>query len=502
MKDKILFWLGDALYRFGIVKPFQENFDCELYAILDVDIDRKNFFQKQKMVKFDKIWYYRDNVHLNNLKKPNLEYLKKFEEKYNLKLWNLIYSERYFYKYNLYDFSHDELLCLLEQECDFFERTIDEIQPDFLIIGTTDLHHNHLLYELCRSKGIQVLMLGGSRFGFREMVCKEPDKINGLIQPNKNQFPKIIRSYDELQNYLNAYDNTKQISKFTSSLKVSKISQLTKFFKLFFIYTRKKYQNQFESYGMTKTKMLKYILFSKFSRKKVSFFVNHNLDKNFEDSLPFIYFPLHTEPERSLSIAAPYYTNQIEVITNIAKSIPVEYTLLVKDHPGMAFKPGGGRKISFYKSIMELPNVKLVHPLVKQNDILRKCSLVITISGTAGLEAAFFNKPSITLIETLYSHLPSVTRIHSFDELPTAIRTSLHKKVDTDSLNDFVDFIDNNSFEIDRKIIASDFKKRFVYRKINEAAMESFLQDHKNSFQQIALEYINKIHLIKKIQSN
>ena len=62
---------------------------------------------------------------------------------------------------------------------------------------------------------------------------------------------------------------------------------------------------------------------------------------------------------------------------------------------------------------MELPNVKLIHPSVKPEHILQKCSIVISITSTAGLEAAFYGKPSIIFADAPYEILPSVYKIKS-----------------------------------------------------------------------------------------
>ena len=106
MKDKLLCWIGDAVYRFGIVKEIHDNFDCDLYAILDIDILQKEFFEKQKLVKFQKVWYYRDHVNLEQNKKPDINYLISFEKKYRINLWSIAYTERYFYKYNIHNFEY------------------------------------------------------------------------------------------------------------------------------------------------------------------------------------------------------------------------------------------------------------------------------------------------------------------------------------------------------------------------------------------------------------
>ena len=64
------------------------------------------------------------------------------------------------------------------------------------------------------------------------------------------------------------------------------------------------------------------------------------LDKYSLNNIPsdekYVYFPLQFEPERTILISAPYYTNQLELIKNIARSIPVDYFLYVKEHPGQS----------------------------------------------------------------------------------------------------------------------------------------------------------------------
>ena len=50
------------------------------------------------------------------------------------------------------------------------------------------------------------------------------------------------------------------------------------------------------------------------------------------------------------------------------------------------------RPIEFYDSILSLPNVKLIHPSVKNFDLLKNCKLVTLINATTGLEALFFKK--------------------------------------------------------------------------------------------------------------
>ena len=88
--------------------------------------------------------------------------------------------------------------------------------------------------------------------------------------------------------------------------------------------------------------------------------MENNLNRKIFQNEKFIYYPLHIEQERSLLIAAPYYTNQIEIIRSIAKSLPIDYKLYVKEHPSQANR--NWRDISDYKEIINIPNVRLIHP--------------------------------------------------------------------------------------------------------------------------------------------
>ena len=72
-----------------------------------------------------------------------------------------------------------------------------------------------------------------------------------------------------------------------------------------------------------------------------------NAEFHIETKKPFIFFPLHLEQEMSLLIQAPFYTNQLEIIKNLVKSLPIGYELYVKEHPLMYVR--SWRKISIYK---------------------------------------------------------------------------------------------------------------------------------------------------------
>ena len=442
MNSKIIFWMNDALALVGLPKTLQEKYNFDIYAVLDVTDKQKKFFQKQELIKFSKIWYFHDYIS-KTTEKPDTKYLKLIEKKYKINISLLISNERFFNKWNqYYEFSSDEKLSILEQECKLFEKILDEVKPDFLIMSITTLLHNYLFYKICQARGVKILMIRQSYFRGRYIIANRSYSVDHTEYDEKHNFG----SFPEIQNYIKKYDTTALIIAHTKTFQNSKIKYLQSALKYLFS-DNSNVKTHFTYYGRTKFSVLRKTLINEIKKKYRQYFINKNLIRNIENKKPFIYFSLQLDQERSTLIAAPRFSNQIEVITNIAKSLPSGYNLYVKEHPFMVIR--GWRSISDYKQIMSLPNVTLIHPSVKPDYITKRSSLVISINSTSGLEAGFYNKPSITLSNQDFSYLPFVHQIKTLDELPDAIKTSLKKKVNISDLNNYLNLIEFNSFETD-----------------------------------------------------
>ena len=126
-----------------------------------------------------------------------------------------------------------------------------------------------------------------------------------------------------------------------------------------------------------------------FKRKNRKKFIDANLSYKIPNKQNLIFFALQQEPERSLLISAPDYIDQVENVNFIAKSIPNDYHLVVKEHPTQGPPTRDWRKISDYQKMMDNPNVTVIHPSVPADKIIEKSKLVISISGTLALETAF-----------------------------------------------------------------------------------------------------------------
>jgi hypothetical protein len=497
MKDKIIFWLDSDFTHFTIAKAIQDKYDAEFFAVIDITDNPKKFFQKQQLVKFKKIWFYHDSI--DPQQAPDLDYLRAFEEKYQINLWTLAFNERLFYRFNDYHkFTENEVLSILSQECKLFEQVLDEIKPDFLIMLDTNMHHNHLFYEINKKRGVKPMLLVTARLARRWTISSIAD--NADFSPDKTMSTSN-KSFEELQNYLRTYDTFSMVYEAEKRISGTKSELIKAAVHFLFKNPNTNIKTHYSYYGRTKLKVLYKSIQNKLKTKYRGNFINHKFIKNIDEYNQFIFFPLHQDPERSLLLTVPFYTNQLEVITNIVKSLPIGYKLLIKEHPGMMNREW--RPISYYKKLMSLPNVVLVHPNVKPEDLYKKCSLVIAIAGTACFEASFYQKPSILLADTSFSRLSFINRVSSMEELPTAIRTSLKKNVDLSELNEYVDILLQNTFEFDYQTYALDFAQQFFFSsllvdvEIDEKQVEIFLQNHKPILEKLANEHIKKINQYK-----
>lgn len=493
MSKKLLFWLDGFHLPYCVAYGLQKKYDFDLYAIIDIPNNTKNFFQKQQFVKFQNIWFLYDHITKNQ--KYDINFLINIEKKYNIELWKLSINERFFYQFNpFHRFSSDEILSIVEQECRLFEDILDKVKPDFLITTEPAFSYHQIFYEICKAKGVRVLMLRISRIGYKCIISHEFQKfdtVNSLdVVKGQN------RNFDDLLNYRKSFDRNQQEKDYIKG----RIGTQTNFLKgslEFLISENSDSETNFTSYGRTKFKValnrIKLIL----KKKSRQAFIDKNFEKKINFNEKFVYFALSIEQERSTLIAAPYFTNQVEVIRHIAKSLPIDYKLYVKEHPGNIVR--FWRKISDYKEIINIPNVRLIHPSISPEDLYKNCSLVITISGTAGFDAAFYQKPSIIFSDLKYSILPSVQQITSQEDLPKAIRTSLTTKVDSSDLDKYLILLDKNSFDFDLPKFQIKLSNTFYYGgnlanvEIPQSKMEVFLNESQSEIETLVTEYIKKI---------
>jgi hypothetical protein len=496
-KNRILLWIEGPLH-FCIAYYLQKTYDCELYAIFDITNKPKKFFEEQKLVKFKKIWFFHDHIKKNH--PPDLNYLASFEKKYKLNIWKIAINERIFYRfYDFHKFTEVEILSIEEDTCRLLEEIFDEIKPDFALTYQPAFHHLELFYQLAKAKDVKMLVLSNPMLGFKCRIAESREILDEHIKLNDIEISE--KSFSELREYRNSYNISKQIKNSMQNDSNSKIKLIKAAFEYLFLSDNQHEKTHFTYHGRTKTKVLSFMLNVLIKKKQRAKFLQKNLLSNIDLKKPFVYFPLGVEPEANILITAPFTTNQIETIRNIAKSLPIDYKLYVKENPAQVNREW--RKISEYKEILNIPNVKLLHPTFSNEELLKNSSLVITIAGSSGFEAAFYEKPSIVFSDVIYSILPSVNRIKEIEKLPETIKEGLLTKVNVDDLNRFINLLEKNTFNFDLRGFNTKILEHFFHNgilidtEISETQMNEFINNNKKSLKLLSSEHIKKMNEMK-----
>ena len=122
----------------------------------------------------------------------------------------------------------------------------------------------------------------------------------------------------------------------------------------------------------------------------------------------FVFYPLHLEPEASLQMLSPEYFYQLSSIAAVSRDLPSGVILAVKE----TFAAVGRRPDNFYDQLAEFKNVVLLDTMELGLNIVREASAVVTINGTAGLEAAVMGKPVMAFgRHNVFQFLPHVLTV-------------------------------------------------------------------------------------------
>ncbi len=162
----------------------------------------------------------------------------------------------------------------------------------------------------------------------------------------------------------------------------------------------------------------------------------------------FVYFPLQVQPEATVDVLATYFNNMLEVIRLTAQSLPGDLKLIVKEHPNFV----GMRKESYYKKIMQLPNVKLVKFNTSQRELMKRCAMVVSVGISTPVEAAFYDKPTITFNEFYPSRLLPHVHYHTdFTTLSAQMKKMMAENYDQkkyrDALQHYVETVLDRAFK-------------------------------------------------------
>ncbi|MEQ1905201.1 MAG: hypothetical protein ABL888_13520 [Pirellulaceae bacterium] len=120
---------------------------------------------------------------------------------------------------------------------------------------------------------------------------------------------------------------------------------------------------------------------------------------------PFVYFPLHLQPELTTSAIGDEYSDQLRAIEELANWLPSSVAIFAKENPKQTHR---WRDTEFFRRLQKIPRLKLVPTETSTYQLLRDCLYAATITGTVGWESISGGKPVLVFGRPWYLTLPGV----------------------------------------------------------------------------------------------
>lgn len=459
-------YIGHELAK--ILKERHPDLEFCGYVTLRPSFD---FLKNQKDIRYTKLVLEEDVYQQYQKEKIDPEYLNKIEKEYGLpNLWPYLEVDRIL-RHNLYLreypqdrclYSHEDLVKIFQVTAKAVINFLESEKPDYVIFSVIGNLSTLLLYEVAKKKNIKTFIIEAGRIGNKYFLTEEYDRptyvLKSLEYIKNNPLEESVLKYlKKAEDFLRHFREKKNYY-FEDSEAFEALSRTSSRWKNWefllpknlwrFIRWQMRYWPEYWKYKDDfSTPNPFYVWWDKLKRK---FRILVGYEDLYDKVVPgekYVYFPLQAEPEAQPMLLASFYEDQLWLIKQIAKSLPLQYKLYVKDHFWMI----GYRQRKYYKEIKKIPNVKLIDVSANSIDLIQNSKAVITIAGTSGLEGLMLKKPVIVFSRMFYSYLPAVKRCLSVEDLPRLIKELLEKPMpDYDKeIIQFIAAIFRESAEVD-----------------------------------------------------
>ena len=387
-------------YNEHTIYEFREHLpECVLYDVADICdrfVSGMESFQKTGKSPVDMAFLEQVEERYSHFKNLNLQLMSSQENTRHYhyrEYWGLTSDEENYYWLEL---NYKKILSILK-----------EFQPDVILdLDNAELQRT-ILCEIAYRKKIPYITIDYSKFGY----YKTPSYQNacGIDPYFKRLYEKKLSLPGEAlaESYAYVKDYRQKSSIMNPEFAGSVTMQYERDSWLWILRNMRGKWNYFwdqdfgaGNYAVKKKSNMLYAktwpylkhYWQSYTRKR-RFLVENDVFEKPVEGEAYVYMPLHLIPESSVFVRASFYVDELNLIEQVSKSLPVGWKLYVKEHQAML----GERDPAFYKKAAEIANVRVVQINFYKDPKpwLVHAKGVVTITGTAAYEAALLGKRSI-----------------------------------------------------------------------------------------------------------
>lgn len=281
----------------------------------------------------------------------------------------------------------------------YFERNRTDV-----FFSTYECNYPHsVAYRVARNRGIQIVHLAISRFG------------EGLVLLDNDLQPVFYKGItgEEIEKYYGekraqARKSVKpvkmEIEKRQGRIRVPRVPMWADYFR------RRGKETNF--YGYTRPGF--YQLSMSYLTRNVRGLVVPMLYQKADFDRKFFLYPLSQFKEATNSLHYNMF-DQYDIVKLISRALPSGHMVYVKPHPHFN---GNNVVIGKIRELRKLKNVRFIPANTSSKQLIDKCSGVITLGATTGLEGIILGKPVIAFGDPFYAQPGTALTVRDLSELP------------------------------------------------------------------------------------
>lgn len=430
MRAFIFFSVHETLFD-PVARDFQERYGVTSFSGFCWGVDQQRFLETSA-IRYEPLFVFSRDILPRVPPLPDLAYLERCETKYGVPINIVISAERHLIKGR----TQDQVLAIVETLFRHVEAELDRVRPDFVFSENVACMTSYIHYLVALDRGIPYLSFGWSRLSKPLIVSRDGLQDYAQVRARFIELQQRELTEDERKRALEVVEPFRAKPTLAAGQDVvgrrPGISrrELSTFLRLLRYPTDP---------GNPTTITLKQAIMERARRLVRLSVANFTgvFERNVTRDVKYVLYPLHVQPEASTLVQAPFYLDQVALIDDIARSLPVGYRLYVKEHGASR----GRRPLGFYQRIKSILGVHLLDPDEPTFELIQNAAAVVVITGTMGWEGALLKKPVVTFGSVLFNDLPFVYKAKDLpkDQWPGLFRRAIFEHAhDEDQLLKFV----------------------------------------------------------------
>lgn len=261
----------------------------------------------------------------------------------------------------------------------FWRKIFEHYDIKYAMHETPSLAFNYILCIVCQERGCSYVsnaQLPGPDKRFiavgnvnAELVLKNKNTVQGF-----NEFLVHLGTTSATLSYENKFSN--------SILNILKNIAMSIYSAFLLLHGKLTNQNEPLKQYMRHEQIKNVILYLR--RSFLTRYINYANIRQIPTNKRILYYSMSLEPEGNvLYWGRGKYAGQIELLISIARCLPSNFVIVVKDHPHKY----GNRPLRDFLRLLNIPNIYLLNPNLNASVIVENADAVCCIYGTVILEA-------------------------------------------------------------------------------------------------------------------